>query len=399
MRILVHDYAGHPFQAQLSRELARRGHTVVHSFREKPGGRRGALERVAQDPPGLTFAPIRLGPRASACDGFARRVRHELTYGAALVRVARRVCPDVVISANTPLLVQRRLLSASHAMSAGFVYWMQDLISASQRRRLRRRRRLIGAPAAYGFQRLERSSLVNSDAVVAVTPDFVEVLTEYRVPARRITVIPNWAPLDEVVPAPRANAWATAHGLADRIIFLYAGSLGLKHDPTLLVELADGLPEIAIALVAEGAGADLVQSEAGRRGLSNVFVFPSQPYEHFSEVLASGDVLVALLDQAGGAYSVPSKILTYLCTERPILASVPANNLAAQVVRDSGGGVVVEPGSVDDWVEAARRLAADADLRQRLAQRGDGLRHGHVRHQPDRGPIRRSNQGCARCIA
>ncbi len=31
MRILVHDYSGHPFQAQLSRELARRGHDVVHS--------------------------------------------------------------------------------------------------------------------------------------------------------------------------------------------------------------------------------------------------------------------------------------------------------------------------------------------------------------------------------
>ena len=32
MRILVHDHSGHPFQAELSRELARRGHVVTHSF-------------------------------------------------------------------------------------------------------------------------------------------------------------------------------------------------------------------------------------------------------------------------------------------------------------------------------------------------------------------------------
>ena len=34
MNILLHDFAGHPFQAQLSRELARRGHRV----RPRPPG-------------------------------------------------------------------------------------------------------------------------------------------------------------------------------------------------------------------------------------------------------------------------------------------------------------------------------------------------------------------------
>ena len=32
LRILVSDYSGHPFQVQLSRELARRGHEVIHSY-------------------------------------------------------------------------------------------------------------------------------------------------------------------------------------------------------------------------------------------------------------------------------------------------------------------------------------------------------------------------------
>ena len=30
LRVLVHDFAGHPFQIDLSRALARRGHTVRH---------------------------------------------------------------------------------------------------------------------------------------------------------------------------------------------------------------------------------------------------------------------------------------------------------------------------------------------------------------------------------
>ena len=32
LRVLVHDFAGHPFQIDLSRALARRGHTVQHVY-------------------------------------------------------------------------------------------------------------------------------------------------------------------------------------------------------------------------------------------------------------------------------------------------------------------------------------------------------------------------------
>jgi len=32
MRVLIHDFSGHPFQAQLSRNLASRGHDVLHQY-------------------------------------------------------------------------------------------------------------------------------------------------------------------------------------------------------------------------------------------------------------------------------------------------------------------------------------------------------------------------------
>ena len=196
------------------------------------------------------------------------------------------------------------------------------------------------------------------------------MLGEYGVSARRQTVIANWAPLDEIVPVPRDNEWAIAQGAAERITFLYAGSLGLKHEPLLLVDLAALLPDALVIVVAQGAGADLVAAEVARRGLLNVHVLPSQPYDQLSNVLGSADVLVALLDRQGGEYSVPSKVLSYLCTERAILASIPLGNFAAQTIIESGGGVVVEPGAIDDWLSAARRLAEDEGLRSRLARDG-----------------------------
>ena len=370
MRILVHDSAGHPFQAQLSRELARRGHVVMHSYLAKQGGRSGALERLPSDPKDLVFHPIVLDRPAGPPNGVLRRLRHELAYGRATADVVAKFRPDVVVSSNTPLVVQRLFLRAARRNGSKFVFWMQDRVSVSQARKVRRRFGIIGLPAATILRRLERSSLVGSDAVVAVSPAFEEPLREADVAADRVAVIPNWAPLDEIVPVARDNDWASEHGLTSKLVYMYAGSLGLKHDPASLVDLAQAIPEAMVVVIAQGSGASLVESEAARLGLTNVLVLPSQPYERLSDVLGAADVLLAILDRQGGVYSVPSKVLSYLCAERPVLASVPHANLAAQVIVDSGGGIVVEPGQKDDWLRAAGELARDEQLRAALARNG-----------------------------
>ena len=50
MDIVMHDYAGHPFQVQLSRELAYRGHHVRHQYCTSYTTGRGAVERRPDDP-------------------------------------------------------------------------------------------------------------------------------------------------------------------------------------------------------------------------------------------------------------------------------------------------------------------------------------------------------------
>jgi hypothetical protein len=52
MRILVSDYSGHPFQVQLSRELARRGHSVTHTYSAGFQSPKGNLSVGDDDPAG-----------------------------------------------------------------------------------------------------------------------------------------------------------------------------------------------------------------------------------------------------------------------------------------------------------------------------------------------------------
>jgi glycosyltransferase involved in cell wall biosynthesis len=165
------------------------------------------------------------------------------------------------------------------------------------------------------------------------------------------------------------NAWAREHGLGGREVLLYSGTLGFKHDPSLLLELARwaGKRDALVVVVSEGPGADWLAAHGGNeRGLR---LLPYQPHDRLPAVLASADVLVAVLEPEAGVFSAPSKILTYLCAARPLLASLPGDNLAARVVERSGGGIVVPPGDVGALLGAAEELLENPERRQELSRR------------------------------
>jgi len=58
MRSLINDHAGHPFQVQLSRSLAARGHEVLHTFMAELQTPRGVLRLDESDPASLSIAPL-----------------------------------------------------------------------------------------------------------------------------------------------------------------------------------------------------------------------------------------------------------------------------------------------------------------------------------------------------
>jgi glycosyltransferase involved in cell wall biosynthesis len=367
VHVVVHDYFGHAFPAQLARALAGSGQEVLHLHCSSFVGGKGRLERTDSDPPGLEFDSVELGQPFAKYD-VLRRIGHERQTARALTQRLRDFRPDVVLSI-APLIVQRELLGASHGLGAGFVFWQQDVMSAAARRVVGRRSRLVGAAAERAVAELEQRLLRRSDAVVVNSEDFLPLLRRWGVDAARVEVIENWAPLEELPALSRDNAWAQEHGLDGPAVFLYSGTLGFKHDPSLLLTLARwaGDHDALVVVVSEGPGADWL-AEQGREEPA-LRLLPYQPHDRLPEVLASADVLVAVLEPEAGAFSVPSKILTYLCAARPLLVSVPANNLAARVVERSGGGILVRPRDSPAFLAAAGTLLDDDTLRTELAGR------------------------------
>lgn len=364
MRLVVHDYAGHPFQLDLSRALAARGHDVLHlacgSLSTTP---QASLRRRPDDPTTLAVETVEVPVDLKR---FATRPFAEALYG---WKVAQRVAafrPDVVLSANTPLDAQRFLQRTARRSSARFVVWLQDLIGEATYRLLAPRlpAGLGGAVGRY-YQRLEASQLRRADAVVVITDDFRPVLARMHVDPQQIHTVENWAPIADVPVRPQDNPWSRTRDLAGKTVLLYTGTLGMKHNPALLVALAEAFrpdPDVRVVVTSQGAGADYLRREAEARDLSNLAVLGFQPFEAMPDVLGSAAVLLAVLEPDAGVFSVPSKVLTYLCAARPVVLAVPEDNLAARLVRREGAGLTVDPSDADALVEAVRTILSDSAL-------------------------------------
>jgi len=87
-------------------------------------------------------------------------------------------------------------------------------------------------------------------------------------------------------------------------------------------------------------------------------------------VLAAADVLVTVIESDAARYSVPSKVLAYLCAGRPIIASIPTDNLAAEIIQSEGAGFVCPPHDRDQFLARAGQLIADPELRERMGGAG-----------------------------
>lgn len=350
MHIFVHDYSGHPFQPQLSRELARRGMNVTHGWFVEDKGPKGSLSKTEGDPDTLDFVPLGKGIKHSKTN-FLKRRRGDIQYGRNVAAWIKDNRPDIIISGNTPVEAQEYILEACKEIGGRFIFWCQDLFSIAASKILSKRLPIIGSVIGLYYQFLEKRQLKSSDFIIHITDGFLMQTDKWNISRDKIKVIPNWGALNEIKLLDRETDWAQRQQFRRPTRIIYSGTLAMKHNPQLLSAIADNELERAdVIVVGSGVGADELAADTSRP--PNLHILSIQPMNDLSKVLASANVLVAVIEADAGEYSVPSKVLSYLCAGRPIVLAAPPENLASKIVTDTGAGIVVNPNDTRAFVNA-----------------------------------------------
>lgn len=343
MRIILHDFSGHPFQAELSRKLAEMGNSVEHASAVQYVSGKGHLEAQPDDAPTLTFNGIGLDMPFQKYDPLAR-LRFERAYAKAWIKELKSAPADAVVACNLPLVSMYRFARYAKRAKLPYVFWHQDIYSSGLGDELKRKfPRPIAAVGGGVFERMEAYCARNASHVVAIGDAFNEVYPDWKVDPDKVSVIPNWAPLDKVFPVGRTNGRSgDLFDDEESLRLVYAGTIGRKHNPHLLVDLLRialerGIPA-SLVVISEGEAADELAAVGREQGLP-IRVLPFQPADDLPDVLSSADVLVALLEPDATRFSIPSKVLSYMAAGRPILGLMPEDNPAASDILLTGGHV------------------------------------------------------------
>jgi colanic acid biosynthesis glycosyl transferase WcaI len=372
-RVLIHDFGGFAFPAELARELARRGHDVrlLYSDLDMRGGR---LSLRADDPDTFSVDAVSIGQTFRKHE-LLRRAAQELAYAKVLGREVARFSPDVLFNTNGTMIMSRWLSRYAQRQRWAYVHWMQDIHTHTIGYVLRGRFGPLGGLGQDLVRRFERDVVARSAAVIVISDDFRHQLAAYGIEPRVVHTIPNWMPCEEIPPLPKDNAFARTFGIVDTFNVIYAGVLGHKHDITPFVTLAeacrdlDDVRDVRIVVVGRGFGFDLLQQKRQARRLDNLILVDWQPHERLPQVLAAGDLLMAAIAPQASVSSVPSKILGYLCAGRAVLAVVPPDNLGRRLVEEAGVGMGVDPGDHAGLIALTRTLHAEPMRLGQLARR------------------------------
>lgn len=370
MRIIINDFGGYAFPVQLSKELAGNGFDVIHTYLDNIKTPHGNMDNSGLQ--SLQIIPVNL-QREFRKYNIIHRYKGETEYAGYLEKIIDEHKPNILISANTPLFSQRLLVKKCKKANIKFIYWCQDIHSIAIKNILKKKLPIAGAVVSTIFKRLEVSLLAQSDHIISITDDFNDIFRQWGVSANKLSTINNWAPVNELSVQPKSNPWSQQLGVCDTVNIIYSGTLGLKHNPQLIIKAAENLTankNVRFIVISNGIGAEMIKHESARLGLTNIITLDFQEYETLPMILGSADILISVLEKDAAQFSVPSKVLTYLCSQRSVVLSVDPANLSARILKAANGGICIQCGDEAGFTTALTDLINNTDLRTQYALNG-----------------------------
>jgi glycosyltransferase involved in cell wall biosynthesis len=190
---------------------------------------------------------------------------------------------------------------------------------------------------------------------------------------RKVLVMENWVDENEIKPGDKINDFSIKHGLTEKFVVSFAGTLGFSQDMEVIIRAANELKEYKdIVFIIVGNGVRLEESKklAESLNLQNIRFIPSVPREIYPLVLHSSDVSLATLTKDVKTPVVPSKILSIMSAGIPVIAVMNLEGDAPKLVEKANAGFAIPAGDYKSLAEKILLLYKNPELRESLGRNG-----------------------------
>jgi glycosyltransferase involved in cell wall biosynthesis len=224
------------------------------------------------------------------------------------------------------------------------------------------------------FEYYESKNYAAADCIAVQSPsnrEFAEGKAE------KVEVLYNWT-----LPKPRRrDPWLREkYNLQEKIVFFYGGNIGVAQDMENLVRLARGLknaPAAQFVFLGQGDEVDLVRRLVLENSVENLIVDKPVSQELYHAALAEIDIGLLSLHAMHKSHNYPGKLLGYLESGVPVLASLNSGNDLIDLINQNDAGFAHVNGEDEKLAHSAIHLATSPRLRSEKGANSRRLLDSH----------------------
>ncbi|HWQ89814.1 MAG TPA: glycosyltransferase family 4 protein [Desulfitobacteriaceae bacterium] len=208
--------------------------------------------------------------------------------------------------------------------------------------------------------------------ISAQTEGIIQSLTQRGIAPDKMVFLPNGVDPELFTPRPADQELVARLQLQDKLVVLYAGTIGYAAGLEVALQAAEKLrahPEIVFLLVGDGTEKPRLQKLAAEMQLPNVRWLPFQPLAEIVRYYNLAVLSLVTLRRYKLAEGVrPSKLFPGLASAKPVI--YVGEGEGARIMAESGGGVVIPPEDPEQLAKTILELTADPERCRELGEKG-----------------------------
>ena len=292
------------------------------------------------------------------------RFRESYSYGRATYKYIKEHRREIdVIYANTwPLFAQYYMAKAAKKYNIPYYIHIQDIYPESYCHKMPK----IVGKLLYGLLiPMDKYVLQNASGVFAISPAMKSYLAKSRcLEDSKIMLVRNWQDDQAYI-----DAYKPIKEKHEKTKVIYLGSINPTANVSLILQAMAGLDKEKFQLYIIGNGPEKEKCQELAKQLDVDTTFGTVTPEQVAKKQSEADILVLCLKKGVAQTATPSKLTAYMLTGRPIVASVDSDSDCANIIREAGCGLVVEPEDKHALGEAIKEIAQkDTEELNRLGQ-------------------------------
>lgn len=279
--------------------------------------------------------------------------------------------PDVMLIYSPPLTLGKTGMRIKKKFGCKMVFNVQDLFPQELIDVGLLKNKII---IKY-FQRMERHIYTFADKITVHSEKNKEhVLRIMGIDDKeKVEIVENWIDISAVTPGSKENVFSTEHGLKDKFVVSFAGTLGHFQDIEVIIRAADKLKnneDILFIIVGDGIRKKESNELISKLGLRNVRIIPMVERDKYPEVLWSSDISLVTLNPELRTPPVPSKILSTMSAGIPTIGVMNLEGDGPRLIEEANAGMVFEAGDYLGLAEGILELYNNKEKRKHFGRNG-----------------------------